>query len=204
MDRWQILSFTFAVSAVFTVPAFAADGITDGKLNYRGFVVEISAVQNASNFAAIEASVKHQIDIVADCGAKQEILTFFRRHLITLDPNIFGDDGRFNENGVAISSSPESAEKPILLHELLHAYHEQVMPMGEQNPDILLYYNRARSYQLYPLNEYLLTNQKEFFAVTASLYLWGHVSREPFTRENLKTRQPYYYAWLGRQFGVQK
>jgi hypothetical protein len=204
MNRWRILLFTFAVSAVSTVPAFAADGITDGKLNYRGFAVEISAVQTAWNFAAIGASVKHQIDIVADCGAKEEILTFFRSHLITLDTNIFGDDGRFNDDGLAIGSSPESAEKPILLHELLHAYHAQVMPMGVQNPDVLLYYDRARNFALYPANEYLLTNQKEFFAVTASLYLWGHVSRVPFTRDKLKAQQPNYYAWLGRQFGVQK
>jgi hypothetical protein len=202
MDKWQIISI--AALAVIAAPVFAADDTTNGTLTYRGFTVEMSAVQNAWNLAAIDSSVKHQIDIVADCGAKPEILAFFRSRLITLDPKIFGDGGRFNENGVAISSSPESPEKPILLHEFLHAYHAQVMPMGVQNPDILLYYNRARNYQLYPANEYLLTNQKEFFAVTASLYLWGHVSREPFTRDKLKAQQPIYYAWLGRQFGVQK
>jgi hypothetical protein len=152
----------------------------------------------------MEGSVKHQIDIVADCGAKPEILASFRSHLITLNPKIAGDNGKFSEDGVEIGSAPETPENPILLHELLHAYHPLVMPMGVQNPDILLYYNRARDNQLYPVNEYLLTNQKEFFAVTASLYLWGHVSREPFARDKLKAQQPIYYAWLGRCFGVQK
>lgn len=202
MDRWQIISI--AALAISVVPALAADAIAGGKLTYRGFAVEISAVQNDPNFTAIEGSVKHQIDIVADCGAKPEILAFFRSRLITLNPKIAGDDGRFDDDGVQIGSAPQTPEKPILLHELLHAYHALVMPMGVQNPDVLLYYDRARNFRLYPANEYLLTNQKEFFAVTGSLYLWGHVSREPFTRDKLKAQQPYYYAWLSRQFGVQK
>ncbi len=76
--------------------------------------------------------------------------------------------------------------------------------MGTRNQDILLYFNHAKDARLYPANEYLLRNQMEFFAVTASLYLWGHVSRVPFTRENLKNKQPYYYDWLGQLFGVRK
>ena len=95
-------------------------------------------------------------------------------------------------------------QKPIVLHELLHAFHAHRLPGGVYNPDVLLYYNRARNFQLYPANEYVLTNVREFFAVTASLYLWGNVDREPHTRETLKTRQPFYYAWLGQLFGVQK
>jgi hypothetical protein len=44
----------------------------------------------------------------------------------------------------------------------------------------------------------------EFFAVTASLYLWGNVDRPPNTRAVLRARQPVYYRWLGDEFGVQK
>jgi hypothetical protein len=198
------LIISIALFTLVTNPALAADGVANGMLAYRGYSVDVSAVQKASNFATIEASVKHQLDIVADCGAAPQILTFFRARLIKLNPNIAEDNGRFSRNGVEVSAAPAAPEKPIFLHELLHAYHAMVMPMGNQNPDILLYYNRARNNQLYPANEYLLKNQNEFFAVTASLYLWGHVSREPFTRDRLKTQQPNYYVWLGQQFGVQK
>jgi hypothetical protein len=45
---------------------------------------------------------------------------------------------------------------------------------------------------------------QEFFAVTASLYLWGNVDCETHTREKLKAKQPIYYAWLGELFGVKK
>jgi hypothetical protein len=56
------------------------------------------------------------------------------------------------------------------------------------------FYNRAKDDHLYPASEthsgnsvstYLLTNEREFFAVTASLYLWGNVDREPYNRERL-------------------
>ena len=44
----------------------------------------------------------------------------------------------------------------------------------------------------------------EFFAVTGSLYLSGHVDRPPGTREALRAAQPRYYAWLAQLFGVAK
>ena len=49
-----------------------------------------------------------------------------------------------------------------------------------------------------------MSNLGEFFAVTASLYLWGKVARPPHDRETLRAKQPYYYAWLGELFGVKK
>jgi hypothetical protein len=50
----------------------------------------------------------------------------------------------------------------------------------------------------------VLKNPQEYFAVTASLYLWGRVAKPPFTRENLRARQPIYYRWLAKLFDVQK
>jgi hypothetical protein len=69
---------------------------------------------------------------------------------------------------------------------------------------VLRFYGEARNSGLYPPRSYVLSNQLEFFAVTGSLYLWGHVDRPPATRENLRARQPGYYAWLGELFGVRK
>jgi len=95
-------------------------------------------------------------------------------------------------------------EQPVVLHELLHAYHFHMLPGGFHNPDVLRYYQNAIRGQRYKPGAYVLKNPLEFFAVTASLYLWGHVDREPFTRENLREQQPIYYAWLGALFGVEK
>ena len=153
---------------------------------------------------ALEASVKHQLDIVADSGAKPEILEFFRNQVIALKSGLGSDHGRFDGDTVRIEDTVEAPQRPIILHELLHAYHAKVLPGNVENPDVLLFYGRAKNNALYPANEYLMRNPKEFFAVTASLYLWGNVDREPHTRENLKAKQPIYYEWLGKLFGVQK
>jgi hypothetical protein len=172
---------------------------------YRGFTVDISAV---SDFWLIEDSVKHQLDIVADCGAKPEIMSFFHQESLAVVPGLttgsgISVPGIFDPNfGVKIDAAVQPPQRPILLHELLHAFHACMLPHGVNNPDVLHYYNLAKDYQLYSANEYLLTNVGEFFAVTASLYLWGNVDREPYTREALQTKQPNYYVWLGQTFGV--
>jgi hypothetical protein len=90
------------------------------------------------------------------------------------------------------------AQRPVMLHELLHAYHYNRIPQGFQNPDILLYYNLAKGETLYPPGEYLLTNEKEFFAVTASVFLYGKDAE--LTRSDLKQKLPDYFKYLVRLF----
>jgi hypothetical protein len=176
----------------------------NGLMLYRGYRVDAKAILNSPNYAAIMASIPHQIDIVADCGAKPDVLRFFQSQVIVVKPGLNG--GHFNSNapGVAIDDAVAAAEKPIVLHELLHAFHFYAMSGGFRNPDLLAFYDRARNRQVYPQDAYLLKNVQEFFAVTASLYLWGNVDRPPNTREKLRAAQPMYYAWLGDFFGVKK
>jgi hypothetical protein len=193
-------------AALFCAPVFSQNGVVGGKLNYRGFTVDLSASQSAPNLQAIEASLEHQIDIAADCGAKPAVLAFFRSQEIVLKPGQGDGGGHFaaGSRGIVVDAAVDPPEKPIILHELMHAYHWRVLPGRFKNPDVLLYYSRAKDNGLYPPGSYVLKNPEEFFAVTASLYLWGYVARPPFNRVNLKAQQPYYYAWLGRQFGVRK
>jgi hypothetical protein len=94
------------------------------------------------------------------------------------------------------------AERPILLHEYLHAFHHQVLPQGFQNADVLKFFRRAAARSMYPPDSYLMKNPKEYFAMTASVYLHGSAAREPFTRENLVRKQPRYAKWLSKVFGA--
>jgi hypothetical protein len=199
MDRRAMISF--AMLTLIPGPAFCADEVQGGKFPYRGFTVDISS---APNFTDILDSIKHQIDIVADCGVKPDILAFFQSQIIVLKSS--GDHGgEFDSNseGVSAFASAQPPDNPVILHELLHAYHFRMVPERFSNPVILRFYSEAKLAG-YKEGAYLLKNPQEFFAVTASLYLWGKVARPPFTRENLKVRQPDYYAWLGQLFGVEK
>ena len=106
--------------------------------------------------------------------------------------------------GAGIAAQVANAGVPVVLHEMLHAYHWWVMPDGFKNAEIEQFYERARDGAFYPPDSYVLKNMQEFFAVTASLYLWGNVDRPPHDRKTLHDKQPVYYKWLGDQFGVAK
>lgn len=173
---------------------------------YRGFAVDTTAAQGQDNLDGVVTSLKHQIDIVADCGAKSDIMTFFKSQPVTIKPGQGDGGGHFTtkEAGVTVDAAIVAPEKPVLLHELLHAYHFRVLPGALQNPDLVRFYGIAQQNELYPPDSYVLKNVQEFFAVTGSLYLWGNVDRPPFKRASLHDKQPVYYQWLGELFGVQK
>jgi hypothetical protein len=100
-------------------------------------------------------------------------------------------------------SMMRAAQDPVMLHEFLHAYHGRLLPSGFRNEGVLGHYNNAKSKQLYSSDTYALTNEREFFAVTASIFLYGKDSaHEPFTRANLQEKQPDYYKYLVGLFGA--
>jgi hypothetical protein len=208
ITRRQLLLSAAAFAATtspFGAPLLA-DSLNGPALAYRDFTIDLSEAKDAPNLKAIVASLRHQIDIVADCGAKPQILDFFKSQLIFVRPGAGDGGGRFDagSTGVSVDIAVDAPEKPVLLHELLHAYHYRVLPQGHDNPDILTFYQRALDGSFYPPDAYVLKNVQEFFAVTASLYLWGNVDRPPHDRRTLHDRQPVYYKWLGDQFGVVK
>jgi hypothetical protein len=94
------------------------------------------------------------------------------------------------------------AEDPVILHELLHAYHAKLMGGGLENLGIKAMYAQAASKNALPKDEYAMTNPQEFFAVTASVFLAGKGTlHEPHTRAQLKEKMPKYYKFLVELFG---
>jgi hypothetical protein len=109
-----------------------------------------------------------------------------------------------SDSGVIMVRPLLTAEEqnPVMLHELLHAFHAQILPQGFQNEGVLFHYNLAKTSKLYPEDKYLMKNEREFFAVTASIFLYGKdTTHDPFTRANLKEKQPAYYKYLVGLFG---
>jgi hypothetical protein len=100
---------------------------------------------------------------------------------------------------ITLRTPSEYAQRPILVHELMHAYHSTKMQRGPQNGAILMQYNQAKNEKLYAAEAYLLTNQMEFFAVTSSVFLYGKDGL--LTRSIIKDKQPDYYKYLVFLFG---
>jgi hypothetical protein len=93
-------------------------------------------------------------------------------------------------------------QDPVMLHELLHAYHAKLMPQGYDNRGINNFYGEARNKNLFGKDAYVLKNNREFFAVTASIFLSGKDTvHEPYNRAKLKELMPNYYTYLVGVFG---
>ena len=203
--HFLVSASTLAVGSMFDARLFA-QAANPATFTYRGFSVDATAAQNAPNLQAVLDSLRHQIDISADCGAAQKIIDFFKSQPIFLKPGSKDGGGHFSDNvkGITLDIAVDPPQKPVALHEMLHAFHYFVLPERTQNPDVLRFYQRAKDGGFYPPDAYMLKSQGEFFAVTGSLYLWGNVDRPPHDRKTLHDNQPVYYKWLGDLFGVAK
>ncbi len=172
---------------------------------YRGFTIIDSQVQSIEKHEKLWAAMKDQIDIVYEVGLSAEVLTFFQSVPVELVPaETIKGPGRYagKLRGVQLAASLTTAgHKPILLHELLHAYHAQRIDQGFKNPDILKYFERGKQVAAYSSKSHMLQNPQEFFACAATTYLFGVTAQEPFQRGKVKDNQPEFFAYLRALFG---
>jgi hypothetical protein len=117
------------------------------------------------------------------------------------DPNLdrTGVTENTHRGVILVRPSALNRERPVLLHEMLHAYHNLNLPDGVNNRAILFFYEKAKG--LYPDDAYVMRNEREFFAVTASVFLSGKAD-DGATPVDIKEKQPDYYKFLVWLFGV--
>lgn len=206
--RTRIVAMVRAASLVVVLGLIASlfllrPASADSK--YRGFTIIDSQVQDLEKHDELLAATKEQIDIVYEVGLSAEVLTFFQSVPFELVPvGTMRSPGRYagKLRGVQVASSIiAEGHKPILLHELLHAYHDQRIEAGFKNPDIIKYFDQARRTDAYAPRSHMMQNEREFFACAATTYLFGVTAQEPFQRAKLKNSQPELFAYLKALFG---
>ena len=173
--------------------------------NFKGVGVDISAIQSLPDLETILASLRRQIDIVdaAVTDPAQKAFLMSVPLVMAASPGAAPDSAAYSgaTRGVVLQSLSYGTEKPVILHELMHAYHDQKVPDGFRNAEIQKLYDQARTGGQFPANSYMLSRVGEYFAMVASVYLHGSAARDPFTREALKEKQPDCYRWLAKEFG---
>jgi hypothetical protein len=189
------------VSCLASLNAMATD--------YNGFQIDehlLDAGQRAAFSGAPATSVIEQLKIVESVGLPPAVLEGLKKTRINVDPDLRGQPGIFNvrqgEGAVWIRPIVFPANKPILLHELLHAYHYNVLTM--RNREVQGAYERAKSDGQFPAawqSSHFLENAKEYFAVTGTLYLFGDIQQPPFRCTELAKLGADYLAFLAAQFG---
>lgn len=176
-------------------------------LRYRGFLIDDSRVRRLPNLDTIRAATIQQIDIVCAVGVPAEMLKFFQSVPFEIvPPGVIapGNPGLYSYRTKTVQVTAivvTAGHKPIMLHELLHAYHDQRIPDGFDNPDIARFYERARAIPAYAARSHMMLNDKEFFACSGTAYLFGVTAQEPFRREKVRDNQPEFYQYLKKLFG---
>jgi hypothetical protein len=107
-----------------------------------------------------------------------------------------------------VATSRNINEQPwVILHELAHAYHDQVL--GFDNPRIIAAWDQFKTsgkgdeallFNGERVKHYGLTNQMEFFAEMTEAY-FGSNDFHPFNRAQLKTEFPELYELLAEIWG---
>lgn len=128
MRKRQLFSFSFAIALAALAGsscALAAD--------YHGFRIDESARQLSPDQLA---SLQGQLDIVDAAGLPPAVLAAIKTTPIVVDPDLRGNPGFFAVRGgnaaVYVRPLVFAPNKPILLHELLHAYHFKVLGMDPE------------------------------------------------------------------------
>jgi hypothetical protein len=92
-----------------------------------------------------------------------------------------------------------------LLHELLHAYHREVLgqptpPIGRALADAI----REGTYPPEYKDAYFLSNGREYFAVVSEIYLAGPSFRPPYNCGIVRKAQSSFISYLATLFGEHK
>jgi hypothetical protein len=156
--------------------------------------------------AEAQASLDEQLQIVESVGLPPAVLEAIRETPIVIDPELRGQPGIFTVRGgegvVLVRPIQFPANKPILLHELLHAYDFRMFRMSD--PTVAATYTRVKDSGLFPAqfqSSHFLANAKEFFAVTGTLYLFGDIQQPPFRCASLAKLGQDYLDFLATRFG---
>jgi hypothetical protein len=168
---------------------------------YRGWTVRADAAAPAQPPEKTIKAIKAQIDIVEQLHLKPEMIGAWRAQPIYGDPSLGREVGRYTgDRRILLRVKRLDPKRPALLHALLLAYQDQRLPGGFANPDIARFRQEIAARHIWPKTAIMFQNNGEFFAVTASAYLYGEITREPYTRTDLKKTQAAYFQWLANLF----
>ncbi len=193
------------VATLLGAALFCQSHAAEKSINISGFQIDPGRASK-SEVKETLATLEHQIRIVESAGLQSQVLSFFRGVPILIDPSLTGMNGQYAQVGgkwlVRARAGAWPPDRAILLHELLHAYHQQVL--GQPTPPLGRAFQESQRDGVYPpeyRDAYFLSNAREYFAVIAEIYLAGPSFRPPYNCANVRKAQPQFISYLASLFG---
>ncbi len=197
------------LAAALVLGGLASPTFADVK--HGGFTVSdrrLSSAEKAQLPNQVTASTLEQLRMIESLALAPDLVQFFQSVELSYDPALSAQAGVFSvaegRGEVRIRPVRLDSERPVVLHELLHAYH--YFKLGLDHPEVISAYRAAlddTGNRAFSRPVYFLGNTKEFFAVTASIYLVGNIKQPPFTCQGV-TANAAYLAFLRSHFGPGK
>jgi hypothetical protein len=199
---WVIL--TASLWFLMTSTVLAETGLPD-TIQIHGFTVEYAEV-GFEKLQRMQSSLERQMEIVEQADVPAATLEFFRSVPVILVARMdkgFGYARRdaAGRQTVEMLAAKLPSDRPILLHELLHAYHG--VKLGP-TPTIRDSYRQAVQSGFYKryANAHFLEAPNEYFAVIGSIFLYGkRIDQPPFDCKLTAKYQPQFIDFLTEQFG---
>jgi hypothetical protein len=185
--------------AAFLVPMFGDHRPPpDLSFTYHGWRVNAASAARVQRPAKTIKAIKAQLDIVEQVGLPPKVLDFMRGVPV---PASSPEPGHYTRaRGVEVHAKNLDDKRPILLRQMLYAFQDQMLPQGYANPDVARLRREAAARRVWPNTATMLKDDPDYFAMTASAYLYGTITREPYTRADLCRTQPDACAWLADLF----
>ena len=96
-------------------------------------------------------------------------------------------------NAASLAKRSDDQTVTVLLHELAHAFHDQVLTF--EHPEIMAAYQRAVNGSAYPANDWVKSNHKEFFAGVTTRYFGTKAERKTLLERDPVLAQELKNIW---------
>jgi hypothetical protein len=170
---------------------------------YNGWRIDARPAARVQPPARTIRSIKTQIDIVEHVGLRPDVLAFMRAQPVVCDgaSDSSLDAGVYVPGrGVLLRARRLDPKKPVLLYALLKAYLAERVPGASANAQLTMLRAQAAARHVWPKTARMLQGNDEFFALSAAAYLYGAITREPYSRADLRKTEPQTYQWLANLF----
>ncbi len=177
-------------------------------IDVAGYKVDMNLAPK-SQVTETVSNLQHQISIIDAAKLPKKVQAFFHTVEVVIDPTLTGMNGQYAQiaGSWVVRARPGQwpPDRAILLHELLHAYHREVL--GQPTPPVGLALQEALREGTYPpeyKGAYFLSNGREYFAVVGEIYVAGPSFRPPYNCGIVQKAQPSFISYLATLFGERK